>query len=127
MGPTEKLKLHSIINPITCDSALFVHTHVLHFNCFIFQCTAALGFRPKALDHLLNCSLQSVEVFSCSLLAEEETALSIIDPLTICFDLNANPLPDPKPSPSAGFLETVEDRQLLLEVKNVVYTESRGL
>ena len=88
----------------------------------VFQSTAVLNFRPKAKDKLLSCTLQTVEVFSCSLSAEEETALSIIDPLTIHIDLNANPLPEPKLSSSAGLLEAskVQERNLQLEVRSVV-------
>ena len=83
-----------------------------------FQSTAVLTYRPSSQDKLLSCSLQSIEVFSCSLLSEEETALSIIDPLMINVDLNANPLPDLSKSLSTGLLEASEIRQknLLLEV-----------
>ena len=77
-----------------------------------------MTYRPSSQDKLLSCSLQSIEVFSCSLLSEEETALSIIDPLMINIDLNANPLPDLGKSLSTGLLEASEIRQknLLLEV-----------
>lgn len=78
-----------------------------------------LSFRPKAQDKLMSCSLQSVEVFSCSLVNEEETALSIIDPLTISIDLNANPLPEPKPSTPGGLQDAAAppDRALVLKVR----------
>ncbi|OWF52509.1 Vacuolar protein sorting-associated protein 13D [Mizuhopecten yessoensis] len=87
-------------------------------NAVILKSTAMLSYRPKAQDKLMSCSLQSIEVFSCSLVNEEETALSIIDPLTITIDLNANPLPEPKPSPSGGLLDAAlpPDRALVLEV-----------
>ncbi|KAK3098591.1 hypothetical protein FSP39_021054 [Pinctada imbricata] len=90
----------------------------LDTNAVILKSTAILNFRPKAQDKILSCTLQSIEVFSCSLLAEEETALSIIDPLTIHIDLNANPLPEPKLSSSTGLLEAskVQERNLQLEV-----------
>ena len=77
-----------------------------------------LSFRPKAQDKLLACTLQSLEVFSCSLQAEEDTAMSIVDPMTISIELNANPLPELKKDQSAGLVEAkeVEQRELLLEV-----------
>ena len=66
----------------------------------------------------MGCNLQSLEVFSCSLLAEEDTAMSIVDPMTITIELNANPLPDLKTDKSAGLLDAkaVDQRELLLEV-----------
>lgn len=84
----------------------------------LVQSTAILNFRPKAQDKILSCTLQSLEVFSCSLTAEEETAQSIIDPLTIHVDLNANPLPKHKLSSSGGLLEAsqVHQKNLVLEV-----------
>ncbi|XP_060085097.1 intermembrane lipid transfer protein VPS13D-like [Ylistrum balloti] len=87
-------------------------------NAVILKSTAVLSFRPKAKDKLMSCSLQSIEVFSCSLVNEEETALSIIDPLTITIDLNANPLPEPKPSSPGGIQDAAPppDRALVLEV-----------
>lgn len=90
----------------------------LYLQYVYLQSTAVLTYRPSSQEKLLSCSLQSIEVFSCSLLSEEETALSIIDPLMINIDLNANPLPDLNKSGSAGLLEASEIRQrnLLLEV-----------
>ncbi|XP_062579526.1 intermembrane lipid transfer protein VPS13D-like isoform X2 [Saccostrea cucullata] len=87
-------------------------------NAVILKSTAILNFRPKAKDKILTCTLQSLEVFSCSLTAEEETAQSIIDPLTIHIDLNANPLPKHKLSSSAGLLEAsqVHQNNLVLEI-----------
>ena len=77
-----------------------------------------LSFRPKAQDKLMACTLQSLEVFSCSLLAEEDTAMSIVDPMTIGIELNANPLPDLKTEKSAGLLDAkaIDKRELLLEI-----------
>lgn len=54
-------------------------------------------------------------------MAEEDTALSIIDPMKISIDLNANPIPEPcftKSAAGMGLLAVPETqmRQLLLEV-----------
>ncbi|GAB1600262.1 intermembrane lipid transfer protein VPS13D [Argonauta hians] len=71
----------------------------------ILKCTAVLRYRPKAQDLPLSCSLQSLEVFSCFLMEEEETALSIIDPTSITIEINANPLPDRSTSRVTGLLD----------------------
>ena len=89
------------------------------------QSTAVLMYKPQSSDKVLTCSLGSLEVFSCCLMAEEDTALSIIDPMTISIELNANPLPELKPttaSTAVGLLAVPETqlRQLLLEVRGVV-------
>lgn len=44
--------------------------------------------------------------------------MSIVDPMTISLDLNANPLPDITLEKSAGLIEatTIDQRELLLEV-----------
>ena len=89
------------------------------------QSTAVLMYKPQSSDKVLTCSLGSLEVFSCCLMAEEDTALSIIDPMTISIELNANPLPELKPttaSTAVGLLAVPETqlRQLLLEVREVV-------
>lgn len=103
------------------DDSITVSKILLKFKIslvILVQSTAILNFRPKAQDKILSCTLQSLEVFSCSLTAEEETAQSIIDPLTIHVDLNANPLPKHKLSSSGGLLEAsqVHQKNLVLEV-----------
>ena len=76
-----------------------------------FQTTAVLAYKPHFFERPLSCSLQSLEVFSCALASEKETALSIIDPLTITMELSGgssskNQLPPHMcPKISKGFLE----------------------
>ncbi|XP_013405463.1 vacuolar protein sorting-associated protein 13D-like isoform X2 [Lingula anatina] len=53
----------------------------------ILKSTAVLSYR-SATERPLSCSLQSLEVFSCTLNAENETALSIIDPMTVSIELS---------------------------------------
>ncbi|XP_071113916.1 intermembrane lipid transfer protein VPS13D-like [Haliotis cracherodii] len=87
-------------------------------NAVILKTTAVLMYKPQARDKVLRCSLQSIEVFSCCLMSEEDTSLSIVDPMTISIEMNANPLPDLRPNPLGGLLDVKEadQRQLLLEV-----------
>ncbi|KAH9492089.1 Vacuolar protein sorting-associated protein 13D [Bulinus truncatus] len=86
-------------------------------NAVIFKNTAVITYKPQAQDKILSCSLQSLELFSCCLKDEEDTALSIIDPTSITIDLNANPLPHPNPT-STGLLglKDTQKRQMVLEV-----------
>ena len=57
----------------------------------LFQSTAVFSYKPDFPERPVSCSLQSLEVFSCSLAAEDETALSIIDPMSITIELNGSP------------------------------------
>ncbi|CAE1274656.1 VPS13D [Acanthosepion pharaonis] len=83
----------------------------------ILKCTAVLRYRPKAQDLPLSCSLQSLEVFSCFLMEEEETALSIIDPTSVNIEMNANPLPDRGASRITGLLDApAVEHPLVLEI-----------
>ena len=52
--------------------------------------TAVLAWRPHYKSQKpLSCSVQSLEIFSCNLSCEEDTALSIIDPMAGLIELNA--------------------------------------
>ena len=49
-----------------------------------------LAYRPNHFsERPLTISLQSLEVFSCILANVDETALSIIDPVTVLIELNS--------------------------------------
>ncbi|XP_078616141.1 intermembrane lipid transfer protein VPS13D-like isoform X3 [Branchiostoma floridae x Branchiostoma japonicum] len=56
-------------------------------NAIILKSTAVLTYRPQMIARPVSCSLQSLEVFSCQLGNEQDTALSIIDPLTVNIEL----------------------------------------
>lgn len=47
-----------------------------------------LKYRPYHTEKPLSCSLNNCEMFSCILGMEDETALSIIDPVTLNIELN---------------------------------------
>ena len=49
-----------------------------------------MAYRPNHFsERPLTVSLQSLEVFSCLLASIDETALSIIDPVTVLVELNS--------------------------------------
>lgn len=61
-------------------------------NAVILKSTAVLTWHgPANRERPLICDLQNLEVFSCVLGTEDETALSIIDPASISFELNLRP------------------------------------
>ncbi len=75
------------------------------------QSTAVLSLRPDHAERPLSCSLQSLEVFSCSLSAEDETALSIIDPMIITMELNSCPVRKEKTFGPSGLLDATSKDQ----------------
>lgn len=46
-------------------------------------------------EKLLSCSIDGLELFSCSLSNEDETALSILDPVTIAIEIKPPESRDP--------------------------------
>ncbi|XP_071432103.1 intermembrane lipid transfer protein VPS13D isoform X4 [Pithys albifrons albifrons] len=56
-------------------------------NAIILKGTTVLTYKPKLLDRPFSGSLFGIEVFSCRLGNEQETALSIIDPVQIHMEL----------------------------------------
>ena len=75
----------------------------------------------QSSERPLSCSLQSLEVFSCSLAAEAETALSIIDPMSLSVELNNSPAERDRKfgTGTTGLLDVAisDERLPILEVK----------
>ncbi|XP_033219342.1 vacuolar protein sorting-associated protein 13D isoform X2 [Belonocnema kinseyi] len=67
------------------DSELVIveDTSLWDTNAVILKCTAVLTYKstPQDSEKLLSCNLSHCELFSCILGLEDETALSIIDPV----------------------------------------------
>uniref|UniRef100_A0A670ZLE6 Vacuolar protein sorting 13 homolog D n=1 Tax=Pseudonaja textilis TaxID=8673 RepID=A0A670ZLE6_PSETE len=59
-------------------------------NAVILKGTTVLTYKPKVVDHPFSGSLSGIEVFSCRLGNEQETALSILDPAFIQLELVGN-------------------------------------
>ncbi|KAI8500255.1 Vacuolar protein sorting-associated protein 13D [Branchiostoma belcheri] len=83
-------------------------------NAIILKSTAVLTYRPQMIARPVSCSLQSLEVFSCQLGNEQDTALSIIDPLTVNIELK----PSANQPPAGGLLDAtaLPDLPPMLEV-----------
>ncbi|XP_074831975.1 intermembrane lipid transfer protein VPS13D isoform X2 [Carettochelys insculpta] len=59
-------------------------------NAIILKGTTVLTYKPKLVDRPFSGSLFGIEVFSCRLGNEQDTALSIIDPVHIQMELVGN-------------------------------------
>ena len=80
-----------------------------------------VAYRPQSAERLLSCSIQSVELFSCCLNAEDETALSIIDPFAVTVELCAANLTQKKSANTSGGLQAVTDVILpVLDVSHII-------
>ncbi|KAL1131085.1 hypothetical protein AAG570_012322 [Ranatra chinensis] len=56
-------------------------------NAVILKSTTVVTYRPIEIDKPISCNLNHCEMFSCLLGMEDETALSIIDPVTINMEI----------------------------------------
>lgn len=63
-------------------------------NAVILKSTTVVSFKPGQESEPLSLNINHCEVFSCVLGMEDETALSIIDPVTINMDLKRQSLSD---------------------------------
>lgn len=57
-------------------------------NAVILKSTTVITYKPNVVDKPLSCNLNNCEVYSCILGMEDETALSIIDPVTLNMEIN---------------------------------------
>nr|XP_023697192.1 vacuolar protein sorting-associated protein 13D isoform X3 [Paramormyrops kingsleyae] len=84
-------------------------------NAIILKGTTVLTYKPRLLDRPFSGSLAGIEVFSCRLGSEQETALSIIDPVNVQVELCGSPTYQS----SSGLLDAfnMEDIPPLLEIQ----------
>ncbi|KAM3617296.1 uncharacterized protein V6R79_004435 [Siganus canaliculatus] len=87
----------------------------LDTNAIILKGTTVLTYKPHLLDRPFSGSLTGIEVFSCRLGSEQETALSIIDPVNVQVELCGSPTYQS----SSGLLDAfnVGDIPPLLEIQ----------
>ena len=78
-GPVFELKL----NITDSEVVVVADTSQWESSAVILRSTTVMAFRPACKERPLSCNLNNAEVFSCVLGKESETALSIIDPVTI--------------------------------------------
>lgn len=75
------------VNVTDTEFVVVEDTSMWDSNAVIGKTTAVITWRPDYPDKPLSCNLQSLEVFSCILGVEEDTALSIVDPLSLSIEI----------------------------------------
>nr|XP_020474604.1 vacuolar protein sorting-associated protein 13D isoform X1 [Monopterus albus] len=112
---TEDRCLEVKINVTGTEFVVVEDSSCLDTNAIILKGTTVLTYKPRLLDRPFSGSLAGIEVFSCRLGSEQETALSIIDPVNVQVELCGSPT---YPS-SSGLLDAfnVEDIPPLLEIQ----------
>ena len=90
----------------------------------ILRSTTVIGYRPDMPEKPFSCNLNNAEVFSCVLSNEDESALSIIDPVTINLEIG---LRSDAGNPSKGLLDLAEDQNNHHNVNRVVEVQLQQL
>ncbi|XP_014195954.1 vacuolar protein sorting-associated protein 13D isoform X2 [Haplochromis burtoni] len=112
---TQERCLEIKINVTGTEFVVVEDSSCLDTNAIILKGTTVLTYKPRLLDRPFSGSLAGIEVFSCRLGSEQETALSIIDPVNIQLELCGSPTYQS----SSGLLDAfnVEDIPPLLEIQ----------
>uniref|UniRef100_A0A1I8IH62 UBA domain-containing protein n=1 Tax=Macrostomum lignano TaxID=282301 RepID=A0A1I8IH62_9PLAT len=110
------------LNLSDCEIIFVDRTDSRDANAVILRGTAIFACNPTASGRIANCSLNSLEAFSCCLACEDETALSIIDPTDFTVEVTR---PDARRGGggggggsglSLGLLDAKETQQPVIEV-----------
>ncbi len=99
-GPVFELKL----NITDSDLIIISDPAVLDSVAVILRSTTVIAYRPDLVDRPLSCNVNNAQVFSCHLSNEEESALSIIDPVTVNLEIAGRPVPG---MPSMGLSDVL--------------------
>uniref|UniRef100_A0A672LEB6 Vacuolar protein sorting 13 homolog D n=1 Tax=Sinocyclocheilus grahami TaxID=75366 RepID=A0A672LEB6_SINGR len=112
---TQDKYLEVKINVTGTEFVVVEDSSCLDTNAIILKGTTVLTYKPQLLDRPFSGSLAGIEVFSCRLGSEQETALSIIDPVNIQMELCGSPTYQS----SSGLLDAfnIEDFPPLLEIQ----------
>ncbi|KAJ8974055.1 hypothetical protein NQ317_002301 [Molorchus minor] len=90
----ENITVDLTLNITSSEIVLVENCSQWDTNAVILKSTTVLKHRPHNLEKPLSCSLNNLEMFSCILGLEDETALSIIDPITLGIDINKDDVLD---------------------------------
>ncbi|KAJ8370962.1 hypothetical protein SKAU_G00109900 [Synaphobranchus kaupii] len=112
---TQERHLEVKINVTGTEFVVVEDSSSLDTNAIILKGTTVLTYKPRLLDRPFSGSLAGIEVFSCRLGSEQETALSIIDPVNVQVELCGSPTYQS----SSGLLDAfnMEDFPPLLEIQ----------
>ncbi|XP_071526978.1 intermembrane lipid transfer protein VPS13D [Panulirus ornatus] len=86
----EQIKVPFELKLNITDSELVVveNTALWDTSAVILKSTAVISYRPQHQERPLSCNLNQCELYSCILGLEDDTALSIIDPVTVNIEVN---------------------------------------
>ncbi|XP_061647829.1 intermembrane lipid transfer protein VPS13D isoform X2 [Phyllopteryx taeniolatus] len=103
------------VNVTGTEFVIVEDSSCLDTNAIILKGTTVLTYKPRLLDRPFSGNLAGIEVFSCRLGSEQETALSIVDPVNVQVELCGSPTY----KSSSGLLDafSVEDIPPLLEIQ----------
>ncbi|XP_041130652.1 vacuolar protein sorting-associated protein 13D-like isoform X3 [Polyodon spathula] len=112
---TQEHHLEVKINITGTEFVVVEDSSCLDTNAIILKGTTVLTYKPRLAERPFSGSLAGIEVFSCRLDSEQETALSIIDPVNVQVELMGNPTYQS----SSGLLDAfnTEDFPPLLEIQ----------
>lgn len=119
---TPRLPVEFRINISDSEVVIIEDTSAKDSKAVILKGTALLTYRPQIHSKPLSCQLNRVEIFSSQLCLEEETALSIVDPVTISIEVvgkssasDVKGIPDATSSELHQILE-IQAQQLILRL-----------
>lgn len=102
-GPVFEFKL----NITDSDFIIIADPSLSDSTAVILRSTTVLAYRPDMSDRPFSANLNNAEVFSCQLGGnEEDSALSIIDPVTINFEIAGRNVPG-MPSKVRNLIQTI--------------------
>ncbi|XP_028848635.1 vacuolar protein sorting-associated protein 13D isoform X2 [Denticeps clupeoides] len=112
---TQERTLEVKLNVTGTEFVVVEDSSCLDTNAIILKGTTVLTYKPRLLDRPFSGSLAGIEVFSCRLGSEQDTALSIIDPVNVQMELCGSPTYQS----SSGLLDAfnIEDFPPLLEIQ----------
>ncbi|XP_063799608.1 intermembrane lipid transfer protein VPS13D isoform X1 [Pseudophryne corroboree] len=87
---TPEKQLEVKINVTGTEFVVVEDASCVDTNAIILKGTTVLTYKPKLVDRPFSGSLFGIEVFSCRLGNEQDTALSIIDPVHVQMELVGN-------------------------------------
>lgn len=79
-----------VVNITDSEIILAEECSRLDSNAIILKSTTVICYKPNSNSVPLSLDINHLEIFSCTLDAEEESALSIIDPFTLNIELRSN-------------------------------------
>ena len=111
-GPVFELK----VNVTDSELIIVADSSQSDSSTVILRSTTVIAYRPDFPERPFSCNLNNAEVFSCVLGDEAESALSIIDPVTINVEISGG---RSLTNPSKGLLDPLdsEDTERTVEVQ----------